>query len=154
MKREEHLKVREKMGKNVALKNNIILLKVIDLCHTSKQSYLVETSSSEGILNAIYRSLWEQLYRSMLQLTMISTKDFCCFCLNPIYKSQCMCVCPCISAIEIQTTLPISMKFGTGILLNGGKVRRRDLTPYTDPRGQGGPKQGLACLCSLNRLIW
>jgi hypothetical protein len=28
-----------------------------------------------------------------------------------MYKSQCVCVC--ISAIEIQTIVPISMKFGT-----------------------------------------
>ncbi len=64
-----------------------------------------------------------------------------------------MCV-PCVSAIEIQTTGPISMKFGMSILLNGGKVRSWDLTPYPNPRGQGGPKQGLACLCSLNCSIW
>jgi hypothetical protein len=46
------------------------------------------------------------------------------------------------------------MKFGMGILLNVGKARSRDLTPYPDPRDQGGPKQVLVCLCSLNRLIW
>ncbi len=35
-----------------------------------------------------------------------------------------------------------------------GKVRSWDLTPYPNPQGQGGPKQGLACLCSLNGSIW
>ncbi len=39
-----------------------------------------------------------------------------------------MCV-PCVSAIEIQTTGPISMTFGMGILLNGGKVHSWDSTP-------------------------
>ncbi len=35
----------------------------------------------------------------------------------------CVCVCACISGIEIQTTRPISIKFGNEILLNGGIVR-------------------------------
>jgi hypothetical protein len=52
---------------------------------------------------------------------------------NLIYKSQCVCVC--ISAIEIQTTGPISMKFGMGILLNTGKVHSCVATPYPDPQG-------------------
>ncbi len=64
-----------------------------------------------------------------------------------------MCVL-CVSAIEIQTTGPISMKLSMSILLNGGKVRRWDSTPYPNPLGQGGPKQGLACLCCLNHSIW
>ncbi len=66
-----------------------------------------------------------------------------------------MCV-PCVSAIEILTTGPISMKFGMSILLNGGrgKVHSWDLTPYPNPWDQGGPKHCLACLCSLNRSIW
>jgi hypothetical protein len=42
-----------------------------------------------------------------------------------------------VSAIEIQTTGPISMKFSMSILLNVGKVRRWDLTPYPNPLGQG-----------------
>ncbi len=45
-----------------------------------------------------------------------------------------MCV-PCVSAIEIQTTGPISMKFGMSILLNGGKVRSWDSTPTPGVRG-------------------
>ncbi len=64
-----------------------------------------------------------------------------------------MCV-PCVSALEIQTTGPISMKFGMSILLNGGKVHSYDSTPYPNPRGQGGPKDCLACFCSLNSSIW
>ncbi len=63
-------------------------------------------------------------------------------------------MCGCMSAIEIQTTGTISMKFGMGILLYRGKVRSWDLSPYPNPRDQGGPKQGLLCLCSLNCLIW
>ncbi len=47
-----------------------------------------------------------------------------------------MCVL-CVSAIEIQATGPISMKFGMSILLNGGNVRSWDSTPYPNPRGQG-----------------
>ncbi len=64
-----------------------------------------------------------------------------------------MCV-PCVSAMEIQTTGPISMKFGIRILLHGGKVCCWDSTPYPKTPGQEGPKQGLVCLCSLNCLIW
>jgi hypothetical protein len=41
----------------------------------------------------------------------------------------------CVYAIEIQTTPPISMKFGMGILLNTGKVRNWDLTPTPGVRG-------------------
>ncbi len=47
-----------------------------------------------------------------------------------------MCV-PCVSAIEIQATGPISMKFGIIILLNGGNVHSWDLTPYPNPRVRG-----------------
>ena len=60
----------------------------------------------------------------------------------------------CVYSAEIQTTGLISMKFGMGILLNGGKVCSWDLTPYPNPQGQGGPKRGLVCLCSLNCSIW
>ena len=48
-----------------------------------------------------------------------------------------MCVCVCVSAIEIQTTGPISMKFGMGILLNGGKVYSWDSTAYPNSPGSG-----------------
>ncbi len=54
---------------------------------------------------------------------------------NLIYKSQC--VCGCISAIEIQTTALILMKFGMEILLNAGKVPRWVATPYPHPQGLG-----------------
>jgi hypothetical protein len=53
-----------------------------------------------------------------------------------IYKSHC--VCAYISGIEIQTTRPITMKFGMGILLNGGKVCSWDLTPYPNPGALNG----------------
>ncbi len=52
-----------------------------------------------------------------------------------IYKSEC--VCACISAIEIQTTAPILMKFGMEILLNVGKIPSWVATPYPHPQGQG-----------------
>ncbi len=43
------------------------------------------------------------------------------------------------------------MKFGIGIYFDGEKVLKMVLTLYPDPRGQGGPKQGLGCIHSLNR---
>ncbi len=46
----------------------------------------------------------------------------------------CVCVSVCISAIEIQTTGPIAMKFGMGMLLNMGKVHSWVATLYPDPR--------------------
>ena len=59
--------------------------------------------------------------------------------LNLINKSQCVCVCVCVivSAIEIPTTAPISLKSGMGILLNGGKVFSWVSNTYPDPRDQG-----------------
>ncbi len=49
----------------------------------------------------------------------------------------CVCVCArvraCISAIEIQTTGPISIKCGMWILINAGKVRSWVATTYPDP---------------------
>jgi hypothetical protein len=48
-----------------------------------------------------------------------------------------MCVCVCVSAIEIQTTALILMKFGMEILLNAGKVPSRVATPYPHPWCQG-----------------
>ncbi len=63
-------------------------------------------------------------------------------------------MCVCVSAIEIQTTGAISIKFGMGMLLNMGKIHCWVATPYPYPQGQGGPKQGVACLYSLNHLTW
>ncbi len=63
------------------------------------------------------------------------------------------CVCVCVSAIEIQTTGSIMVKFGTGILRNEGKVHSWVSTSYPNLRGQGGPKHDkLACL--LNEIIY
>ncbi len=50
---------------------------------------------------------------------------------------MCVCVGAYISGIKIQTTGPISMKFGMGILLNGGKVHSWDSPPYPNPRVRG-----------------
>jgi hypothetical protein len=47
-----------------------------------------------------------------------------------------MCV-PCVSAIEIQTTRPISMKFGMSILLNGGRFVA-GIQPHTPTPGVRG----------------
>ncbi len=58
-------------------------------------------------------------------------------CLNLINKSQCACVCGSVSAVEIPTTAPISLKSGMGILLKGRKVFSKVLTTYLDPRDQG-----------------
>ncbi len=66
----------------------------------------------------------------------------------------CVYVYVCVSAIEIQTTELISMKFGIGILLNERKVCSWVATPYPYPHGQGGPKWGLVPLCILNRSTW
>ncbi len=57
-----------------------------------------------------------------------------------------MYACAYISAIEIQTSGLISVRFGMGIFLNVGKVRSWVATPFPKPRGQGDPKRGLACL--------
>jgi hypothetical protein len=67
---------------------------------------------------------------------------------------MCVCVCVCVlSAIEIETAVLISMKFGKGILINTGKVCSWAATPC-DPWAQEGHTQGLACFCSLNHLTW
>ncbi len=42
------------------------------------------------------------------------------------------------------------MKFGIGIYFEGRKVLSMVLTLYPDPRGQGGPKQGVGGIYSLN----
>jgi hypothetical protein len=48
-----------------------------------------------------------------------------------------------ISAIEIQTTGQILVKYGMGIPLNGGKVLSWVSTPYPDPWGGGGAVNGV-----------
>jgi hypothetical protein len=42
------------------------------------------------------------------------------------------------------------VKFGIGIYFDGEKVLKMVSTLYPDPRGQGGPKQGLESIYSLN----
>jgi hypothetical protein len=70
-----------------------------------------------------------------------------------VYVCVWMCECVYVSAIEIQTTELILVKFGTGILLSGGKACSLVLTSYPDSQGQGDPKGGLACLFSLNVIV-
>jgi hypothetical protein len=61
-----------------------------------------------------------------------------------------MCV-PRVSAIEIQTIGPISMKFGMSILLNGGRFVAM-IRPHTPAPGvRGVPKHGLASAASTVR---
>jgi hypothetical protein len=43
------------------------------------------------------------------------------------------------------------VKFGIGIYFDGEKVLKMVSTLYPDLQGQGGPKQGLGCIYSLNR---
>ena len=61
----------------------------------------------------------------------------------------CVCVCVCVFSIEIQTAGRIGMKFGTEVVLEGGKVSTR----YPPP-GYGVHKGGAGCLWSLNRAFW
>ncbi len=51
----------------------------------------------------------------------------------------------CVSGIEIHT------KFGMGAQLYKGQVISYVSAPGVDPRGQGGPKQGLESIYSRNR---
>ncbi len=53
--------------------------------------------------------------------------------------------------IEIRTARPILVKFGRGINFDGRKVLSWVLTLKPDPQDLGCPKQGLGCICSLNR---
>ncbi len=46
-------------------------------------------------------------------------------------------MCACISAIEVQSTALILMKFGMEILLNAGKVPIWVATPYPHPQARG-----------------
>ena len=52
--------------------------------------------------------------------------------------------CVRLFSIEIQTTGLIAMKFGTKMVLKGGKVLGRVLTPYPLPLGYGVHKGGPA----------
>jgi len=55
-----------------------------------------------------------------------------------------------VSGIEIHPVGPILTKFGMGALLYKGQVIGYVLVPRVDPRGQGGPKQGLERIYSHN----
>ena len=63
-------------------------------------------------------------------------------------------MCVCLFSIEIQTARLIGTKFGTEVVLEGGKVLGRVSTRYPNPPGYGVRKGGVGCLWSLNRAIW
>ena len=67
---------------------------------------------------------------------------------------MCVCVCVCLFSIEIQTAGRIGTKFGTEVVLEGGKVLGFFLTQYTPPPVYGVRKGGTGCLWSLNRAFW
>ena len=62
-----------------------------------------------------------------------------------------MCLCVCVSGIEIHTVGPILTKFGMGTQLYKGQVIGYVSAPGVEPQGQGGPKQGLESIYSRNR---
>jgi hypothetical protein len=57
-------------------------------------------------------------------------------------------------SIEIQTDRLISLRFGTGILLNVEMILRLFSAPRPRPKGPVGPEQGLGVLCSLIGETW
>ena len=69
-----------------------------------------------------------------------------------------VCVCVCVFSIEIQTAGRIRTKFGTEVVLKGGKVLGGVSTRYPHPPpptpGYGVRKGGAGCLWSLNRAFW
>ncbi len=71
---------------------------------------------------------------------------------NLIYESQCVWVCGCVSAIEIQTTGLILMKFGMGILLNMGKVHSWVVPHTLTPNVRGALKRVLPA--SAASTVW
>ena len=61
----------------------------------------------------------------------------------------------CLFSIEIQTAGWIGMKFGTEVVLEGGKVLGGGgFDPVPPPPGYGVRKGGTGCLWSLNRAFW
>ena len=64
-----------------------------------------------------------------------------------------MSVCLCVFSIEIQTAGQIGMKFGTEVVLEGGRFLGF-FDPVPPPPGYGVCKGGMGCLCSLNRVFW
>ena len=60
----------------------------------------------------------------------------------------------CLFSIEIQTAGRIGTKFGTEVVLEGGKVLGGVSARYPHPPGYGVRKGGAGCLWSLNRAFW
>ncbi len=75
-----------------------------------------------------------------------------------IHKSQCVCVCTC-ARVYIRYRNPNHWtdlnEICHGDTPQWGKGSYLGFDPIPPPLGQGGPKQGLPCLCSLNNCsIW
>ena len=65
----------------------------------------------------------------------------------------CVCLCVWVFSIEIQMAGWIGMKFGTEVVLEGGRfLGGFNLVP--PPPGYGVRKGGPGCLWSLNRAFW
>ena len=69
-----------------------------------------------------------------------------------IYKIK-VTVCVCLFSIEIQTAGRIGTKFGTEVVLEGGRFLG-GFDPVPPPPGYGVRKGGAGCLWSLNRAFW
>ena len=67
-----------------------------------------------------------------------------------IYKVESVCVCVCVSGIEIHTVGPILTKFCRGPNFTRARSKAMFRPPRLDPRGQGAPKQGLESIYSRN----
>ena len=67
-----------------------------------------------------------------------------------------VCVWVCLFSIEIQMAGQIRMKFGTEVVLEGGKVLGGGggFDPAPPPPWYGVRKGGAGCLWSLNRAFW
>ena len=50
---------------------------------------------------------------------------------------MCVCLCVCLFSIEIQTAGRIGTKFGTEVVLEGGRFLGGGLTRYPPPPGMG-----------------
>ena len=104
---------------------------------------------SISLKNVVYVTSWK--------FQVIKKMSYHWFLWHLIYKVEsgcvclCVCLCVCVSGIEIHTVGPILTKFGMGAQLYKGQVIGYVLAPRVDPRGQGGPKQGLESIYSRNR---
>ena len=81
-------------------------------------------------------------------------RGVCSLYVNLYNKGDCVCVCVCLFSIEIQTAGRIGTKFGTQVVLEGGKDLGGVSTRYPHPPGYGVCKGGVGCLWSLSHAFW